>query len=39
MKNLFLAFIVGGMLLNADALNDKVENLMGERAYHTNNKS
>ena len=32
----FLAFIVGGMLLNADALNDKVENLMGERAYHTN---
>lgn len=25
MKNLFLAFIVGGMLLNADALNDKAE--------------
>ncbi len=36
MKNLFLAFIVGGMLLNADALNDKIENLMGERSYHMN---
>ncbi len=36
MNKLFLAFIVGGMLLNADALNDKIENLMGERSYHMN---
>ncbi|MGL2820180.1 hypothetical protein ACQJ96_05530, partial [Helicobacter pylori] len=36
MNKLFLAFIVGGMLLSADALNDKIENLMGERSYHMN---
>ncbi|OPG63184.1 hypothetical protein [Helicobacter pylori] len=36
MKNLFLAFIVGGTLLSADVLNDKVENLMGERTYQVN---
>ncbi|CAJ99652.1 hypothetical protein [Helicobacter acinonychis] len=36
MKNLFLAFIVGGVFLNADALDDKIENLMGERSYHIN---
>lgn len=36
MKNFFLVFIVGGMFLNVDVLNDKVENLMGECVYYMN---